>query len=414
MTTEQLFTQALLIDSCWQVEKSSFENEPKQLVLHLGLDPATTSLPCPECHAPGCGIHDRRERTWRHLNFWQYATVIHAKVPRVRCKKCGVHQVEVPWARSGSGFTLLFEAFTLELIRNMTVSQAAEFVGENDKRIWTIIEHYVGKAYEQSDWKNVKRVAIDETSRRKGHTYVTNFLDLDTGLLLFMAEGKEAETVARFVEQLIKFGGDPANITEVAIDMSGAYKKGASEYLPGARITFDRFHVAQLAGKAFDEVRKEVNAEAGGLGRGGMWALRGDPERLTVGMKKLREKLLRTYRKLNRAMGLREMLADFYRYADVELATKHFEAWESWAKRCRMEPFKKLAKTLRNHWEGIKAYYINYTTSAIIENLNGRLQRARRRAYGYRSFRSFQLIAYWIAGGLSPATDLPNPIPRPF
>jgi hypothetical protein len=69
MTTEQLFTQALLIDSCWQVEKSSFEGEPKQLVLHPGLDPATTSLPCPECHASGCGIHDRREQSWRLLYF---------------------------------------------------------------------------------------------------------------------------------------------------------------------------------------------------------------------------------------------------------------------------------------------------------------------------------------------------------
>lgn len=414
MTTEELFTQALLLDSPWQVETSSFEGEPRQLVLHLELDAKTRSLPCPECGAAGCGIHDRRERTWRHLNFWQYVTVIHAEVPRVRCKKCGVHQVEVPWARPGSGFTLLFEAFALELIRHMPVSNAAELVGENDKRIWTIIEHYVGQAYEKSNWEDVERVAIDETSRRKGHTYVTNFVDLDTGRLLFMAEGKDAETVAQFAEQLKAFSGDPANIAEAAIDMSGAYKKGVAEHLPDAVAAFDRFHVAQLAGKAFEAVRKEVNAEVGGLGRGGMWALRGNPERLTTEMRTLREELLRTYSKLQRAMGLREMLADFYRYAEVELAEEHFETWYSWARRCRMEPFKKLAKTLREHWDGIKAYYNNYTTSASIENLNGRLQRARQRAYGYRNFRNFQLISYWIAGDLSPASGLPTPLPQPF
>jgi transposase len=414
MTTEQLFTQALLLDSPWRVEKNSFEGEPKRLVLHLELAPGTRALACPECGAGGCAIHDRRERTWRHLNFWQYQTVIHAKVPRVRCAKCGVHQVEVPWARPGSGFTLLFEAFALELIRHMPVSNAADFVGENDKRIWTIIEHYVEKAYQQSDWKEVERVAIDETSRRKGHTYVTNFVDLDTGRLLFMAEGSDSETVGQFAEQLFEFSGDPAKISEAAIDMSAAYKKGVAEHLPEAKVAFDRFHVAQLAGEAFEKVRKEVSAEAGGLGRGGMWALRGNASRLNEEMGRLREELLRTYDKLKRAMGLREMLANFYRYATVELAEEHFDAWYSWARRCRMESFKKLAKTLREHFDGIKAYYNNFTTSAIIENLNGRLQRARQRAYGYRNFRSFQLISYWIAGGISPATGLSNPLPRPF
>jgi len=414
MTTQQLFTQALLLDSPWQVKESSFEGDPKRLVLHLELAPGTGKFACPECGAEGCGIHDRRERTWRHLNFWQYQTLIHAKVPRVRCAECGVHQVEVPWARPGSGFTLLFEAFVLELIRHMPVSNAADLVGENDKRIWTIIEHYVDKAYQQSKWEKVERVAIDETSRRKGHTYVTNFLDLDTGSLLFMAEGKEAETVALFAEQLRQFGGDPAKITEAAIDMSAAYKKGVAEHLPEAKVAFDRFHVAKLAGEAFDKVRKEVGSEVGGLGRGGMWALRGNASRLNAEMGRLREELLRTYDKLKRAMGLREMLADFYRYGTVELAEEHFDAWYSWARRCRMEPFKKLAKTLRDHLDGIKAYYNNYTTSAIIENLNGRLQRARQRAYGYRNFRYFQLISYWIAGGLSPATGLGNPLPQRF
>lgn len=414
MTTEQLFTQALLLDSPWRVAKSSFEGEPKCLVLHLELAPGNRSLPCPKCAAQGCAIHDRRERRWRHLNFWQYQTVIHARVPRVRCGKCGIHQADVPWARAGSGFTLLFEAFALELIRHMPVSNAAELVGENDKRIWTIIEHYVGKAYQQSDWAEVERVAIDETSRRKGHSYVTNFVDLDTGRLLFMAQGREASTVAEFAEQLVRFNGDPASITEAAIDMSAAYRKGVAEHLPGAAAAFDRFHVAKLAGEAFEQVRKEVSAEAGGLGRGGMWALRGNASRLSPEMGRLREELLRTYDKLKRAMGLREMLADFYRYATVELAEEHFEAWHSWARRCRMEPFKKLAKTLREHFEGIKAYYNNFTTSAIIENLNGRLQRARQRAYGYRNFRSFQLISYWIAGGLSPETGLANPLARPF
>lgn len=412
MNAEDLFTQALLLDSPWRVEKSILEGSPKKLVLHLKLSPGTESLPCPKCEAPDCRFHDYRERSWRHLNFWQYETHLIAQVPRVRCKQCGVHQIRVPWSREGSGFTLMFEAFALELVRQMPVSRVGEFVGENDKRIWTIIEHYVGRAYEKNHWESVRRVAIDETSRRKGHTYVTNFVDLDTGNLLFMADGKEASTVEQFAKELSKFSGDPSHIVEVAIDMSGAYKKGCEEFLPEAVPVFDRFHVAKLAGAAFEKVRKEVNTDVGGLGRGGMWALRGKASRLTVKMTEIRERLLRTYSKLKRAMGLREMLSDFYHYGNPEDAEEHFDYWYSWARRCRLEPFKKLAQSLKDHWEGIVAYYNNWTTSAIIENLNGRIQRARQRAYGYRNFRSFQLIAYWIAGDLSPQCDLPNPLPQ--
>jgi transposase len=414
MTTEDLFTQALLLGSPWQVGSYSFDQEAGQLVLHFELAPGTRRLPCPKCGAAGCGIHDRLERRWRHLNFWQYQTIIEARVPRVRCDGCGVHQAEVPWARPGSGFTLFFEAFAIELARHMPVSAVARLVGESDKRIWTILEHHVNKAYLESDWQGVERVAIDETSRRKGHTYVTNVVDLDTGRLLFMAEGKDSGAVAAFARQLERFSGDPANITEVAIDMSAAYKRGVAENLPNAQVTFDRFHVAKLAGEAFEAVRKEVAAEVGGLGRGGMWALRGDPARLRPHLARLREDLLRTYGKLRRAMALREMLADLYRQGDVGLAERHFEAWYSWARRSRLAPFKRLAKTLREYLDGIMAYYHNHTTSAIIESLNGRLQRARQRAYGYRTFRHFRIIAYWIAGGLDPTTGLGDPLPRPF
>jgi transposase len=111
---------------------------------------------------------------------------------------------------------------------------------------------------------------------------------------------------------------------------------------------------------------------------------------------------------------LRDLLSDFYNYVHLADAAEHFDYWYSRARRCRLEPFEKLAKTLREHWDGIAVYNKNYTTSAIIENLNGRLQRARQRAYGYRNFRNFHLIAYWIAGDLTPESDLRNPFPVTF
>jgi len=414
MNTNELFAQALPLISPWIVAESHFEGKPKKLQLTVKLAEGTTRMDCPECGAEGCSIHDRRERTWRHLNFWQYETQLKARVPRVRCNQCGIHQVKVPWAREGSSFTLLFEAMTMELIRVMPVKQAAEIMGEHDTRIWNIVNHYVDEAYGHSDWNEVERIAIDETSRKKGHVYVTNFIDLETGKLLFITPGKDSYTVEHFVAQLTEFQGKAKAITEVALDMSPAFKKGVTDHLPEAQMVLDRFHVMMLAGEAFDKVRKEVARENGGLGRGGMWALRGNEERLSESMVEIRRRLLKEHSKLNRAMNLRECLRDLWIYADRDQAEEHFQWWYQWARRCRLEPFKKLAKTLKDHWEGIVAYFDNYTTSAMIEAINGRLQLARKRAYGYRSFRNFRAIALWIAGDLSPASNLPNPLPEHF
>lgn len=320
----------------------------------------------------------------------------------------------VPWAREGSGFTLLFEAMALRLASEMPVSSAAAIVGENDKRIWTIIHHYVDKARARKVWDEVRRVAVDETSRRKGHLYVTNFIDLDSGELLFMTGGKDGETIGEFARQLVDCHGSVENIVEIAMDMSPAFQKGAALYLPDARRVFDHFHVMQLAGEAFDEVRKEAAREAGGLGRGSMWALRGNADRLSDENLRLRERLCREYGKIGRAMGLREGLQDLWNYDTRGAAAEHFGWWHSWARRSRLPSFKKLAKTLADHLEGILNYYHNWTTSALIESINGKLQLARKRARGYRNIDNFRAIAYWIAGGLQPATGLPNPTPHPF
>ncbi|HIE55698.1 MAG TPA: ISL3 family transposase, partial [Chromatiaceae bacterium] len=371
----------------------------------------TKKLPCPCCEEKECPIHDKRERRWRHLNFWQYETQLIAQVPRVKCKKCGVHQVKVPWAREGSGFTLLFEAMAMRLAAEMAVNKVGEIMGEKDKRIWGIIHHYVGTAWGESCWDEVSRIAVDETSRRKGHKYVTVFLDLDSKDLLFMTPGKNSETIGEFSKQLVDFHGSVENINEIAMDMSRAFQRGAADYLPDAKKVFDRFHVMQMAGVAFDEVRKSVAKEFGGLEKGAHWALRGNVQRLNAKALKMREDTCAKYNKIGRAMALKEALQDLWNCDTREAAKEHFNRFYSWARRCRLEPFKKLAKSLKKHLEGILDYYNNRTTSAAIEALNGKLQLARRRARGYRNFENFKAIAYWIAGNLEPATKLPNPLP---
>jgi len=412
MHSTEIFNQALSLPEPWKITSNDLDCESGVLNLvaevHKG-----SQMACPKCDKEGCGVHDRIERTWRHLNFWQYETFIHAHVPRVKCSECGVHQAGVPWAREGSGFTLFFEALVLTLCEEMPVSTCAQMIGEHDGRLWRILRHYVNKAHAAKDWSHVTKVTVDETSRKKGHNYVTSFVDTDTGELLFMTPGKGADTFDEFAAELAAHQCEKSKITEVSMDMSPAFRSGAKKHFPSARIVFDRFHVMQMVSEAAEQVRKDLNRELGGLGKGAMWALRGNESNLKPQQKEQRKQLCKDYAIIGRALSLRDYFQDLWKYTTEEFAREHFESWFSWARRCRLEPFKDLALRLRKHLDGILAYYENYTTSARIESMNGMLQLAKRRARGYRNVDNFKTIGYWMLGGIRSEVNLQNPLSMP-
>jgi transposase len=137
-----------------------------------------------------CPAYDSEEKTWRHLNFFQHEVHLHARVPRVTCKSCGIKQVSVPWARPNSGFTLLFEALVMAMVQAMPVAVVARMIDEWDTRLRRIIHHYVERARDRADHSDVTSVAFDETASRRGHNYVSLFVDLVRRRVLFVVEGK--------------------------------------------------------------------------------------------------------------------------------------------------------------------------------------------------------------------------------
>jgi len=232
MEARDLFTAALQLGEQWRVEECDLRREEGVLTLRIGFVRGSKFVAPGQGHQLGLPVHDTVERRWQHLNFFQFRTELVARVPRVKTPEGQVVQVEVPWARAGSGFTLLLEAMAMLLCRQMPVSEAAELLAIEDTRLWRTIEHHVEAAYATQSWKGVRRILIDETSARRGHRYVTNIIDADTRRLLFMAEGRESQTVAAFAQEMRRHGADPAQIELVSMDMSAAYFKGVREHLP--------------------------------------------------------------------------------------------------------------------------------------------------------------------------------------
>lgn len=240
MKNVDIFQMALGLAPPWYVEEVKFHTEDGSSELHISLNFQTGGkFTCPDCADSGCKVHDTKERTWRHLDFFQHKTYIHARVPRIKCEKTGkVKIATVPWGRPNSGFTLLFEAYVLTLVKEMPVNSVARIVRERDTRIWRILHRYVQKAHRAQDFSSVKTIAIDETSRAKGHQYVSLFVDTESKRVLFVTEGKDADVLSKFHEEFKVHGGSPRNITEVCTDMSPAFISGVEKHLPEARITF--------------------------------------------------------------------------------------------------------------------------------------------------------------------------------
>lgn len=386
-----------LVDQCLETGKSPHE-------LHLRVEAERGSLfPCPDC-GRACKAHDFDEFSWRHLNFFQHHCVITARVPRTDCPEHGVKRIVVPWAREGSAFTLLFEQVALMLVREMPVLAAARQVGITDKRLWRIIDHYVEQALKRLDLATLKAIAFDETASKRGHNYVTVFIDLNRRErpVVFVTPGKGKETVLRFREFLLAHGGHPAGIVEVVCDMSPAFLAAINQTFPQAAVTVDWFHVVQLFTKAVDEVRKE-EARLVKLPAAIRWAILKAKGRaltdkqaaalaeleagnyLTAAAWRLKE-LLRWVREATTPQAARWRLSHFLRHAREKIGcgplVVHFSA---------------ALDTVEKHQERILERWASTYSNARLEALNGIFKAARARARGYRNAQTFITMIYLIA-----------------
>jgi transposase len=392
-----LFQQALGLASPWRVVRSDFDAAAKRLDLHIDFQAGGT-FPCPECAAAGCKAHDTVEKSWRHLNFFQHEAFLHARTPRIRCAKCGVLLVEVPWARPGSGFTLLFEALVLAMIKDMPVNAVARLLDENDTRLWRILHHYVDAARAAADFSEVRRVGVDETASKRGQNYITTFVNLEKSTLLFATEGRSAAALAAFRDDLRLHNAKPEQVEEFCIDMSAAFRKGIAETFPGAQITYDKFHIMKLIGEAVDAVRRQEQKDRPEL-TGSRYVWIKNPHNLTHRQIALSDELHGLHLKTVRAYHMRLAFQDFWELNRQEAAA-HLKAWCGWAARSRLAPMVQVGRTIRTHAAGILRWFESRISNGILEGVNSMIQAAKAKARGYRSTRNLITMAYLIAGKL--------------
>jgi len=396
---KELFSAALGIAEPVYIDEIVFDGNEGELHIHMDFRRGG-KFACSECGAEGLPVYDTADKTWRHLNFWQYKTYIHMRTPRTQCPKCGERLWVPPWGREQSGFTALFEAFVMALAKKMPVSQIGALVGEHDTRVWRVVRFHVNRARAKKNYASVTKVGCDETSSRKGHNYVTVFADMDSGEVMFATAGKDSGTVKAFAEELPKHSARPEQIREVTIDMSPAFISGVAEHLPRAKVTFDKFHVIQALNKAQDEVRRTEHKQ-NPLLTGSRYVWLKNPERLTAKQKKQLETLRYENLKTAKVYQMKLTFQDIYRnIREPQAAEEAVKKWLSWAVRSRLEPVKKFAKMVKTHFPGIMRYFTSRLTSGTMEGINSRIQEIKRRARGFRNIDNFISVIYLETAGL--------------
>ncbi len=269
---------------------------------------------------------------------------------------------------------------------------------------------HVDAAWRDLSWENVIWVGADEMNRKKGHNYLTVFVDLQAKRVLLAVEGKDAGTWERFAEQLRQHNGHPKAITQIAIDMSPAYQKGVRENFGNAQVVFDKFHVVSQVTQAVDEVRrKEVRQDTHARAEleRTSWLWRKNPESWTAQegerWTQLEDKPLVT----GLAYAMRLELQKAYAAGTVSQARRRFESWCRWVRTEAaalpsglLEPMRKAAEMVTRHLDGILGHWRQGLTTAFLERLNSLFSATKRKARGYRSTEHQIAMLYFVAGKL--------------
>jgi len=401
MKSEEIFAAAIGIQSPWFIKSVQLEIEKGELNIEIDFPKGSEFQYVEEetGEIQYYKAYDTSIKTWRHMNFFQYRCYLKARIPRVQTTNGKVKQIKASWEGNTSGFTLLFEAFVIQLAKVMTVHQLCDIIGSYDAKIWNILHSYTEECREYSDFSEVKNIGVDETAARRGHDYVTLFVDLDKKKTIFVTEGKSNETVIEFTKDLKEHNGNAENIKNVSCDMSPAFIKGIAENLPNAEIVFDKFHIVKIINEAVDNVRKQ-EVKINPILKDTKFVFLKNQANHTQKQKEKYEEIKMS--KLNirtfKAMQIRESFQQLYLCENKEMFEPLLKKWYWWATHSRIPEIKDVAKTIKKHWTGVVNWAKKQITNRILERFNSLFQAAKAKARGYKKTETIKAIIYILTG----------------
>jgi transposase len=364
--------------------------------IHFGIEPDARRLRCSGCGSDRVTRAGCVERRLRGLPIGGRPVWIELPVPRLCCAACGkTRQIALGFADERVRYCRCFERYALELSQHTTIQAAAEHLNVGWDTIKQIQKKRLRDRFRRIKLGHLRRLAIDEISIGRNHRYLTVVLDLDSGAVVFIGQGKGAAALEPFWKRL---RASRAKIEAVATDMSPAYTAAVAEHLPEAIHVFDRFHVVKLFNDKLSELRRQVQnnaetAEQKQAIKGTRWVLLKNPEHLDAQRDEHRrlEEALRINKPLAIAYYLKEELRQFWEQPDKATAARFLDDWIARAQSAGMPILNRFARTLTIHRRGLLAWYDAPISTGPLEGVNNKIKTMQRQAYGFRDQEFFKL-----------------------
>ncbi|MCQ2071441.1 MAG: ISL3 family transposase [archaeon] len=389
------------LEEPWEITDLCTEEGKDGMELAIHVDyPRGRTVVCP-CCKEDVKVHDRVHRVWRSLDWNGTKAYLHADVPRADCPYCGVKEIDVPWADRRSRFTRMMEIFLVSLCRSMAPCTVALKFKVDPRKLRKLIAAHVKDGLKHLDLSRLERVGVDERSVLKGRSgscFVTLFIDMDTGRVVFVTPGKDSKTLARFATFLSKHGGSPRNIKDFSCDFGRPFITGIRRYFKRSKITCDRFHLVKLATEALRKIVTGLSPiKASRLKV--YYTLSTNESNMDAEQKDLLSQVRELSKRMSAAFDLKEDLAQVYRMGGRGNAKRHLEQWIAKARSSDLRPFKTLADTVEGNMYRILNWFDSGLTNGVLEGMNSLMNSVKGRSRGFRYVSSFVYMTYFMGMG---------------
>ena len=369
--------------------------EYKNSSIYIGIHSARQTLCCPNCKSRRVVKYGTVMRDIRALPIGNKHVYLRVKIQRVHCKDCGqIAQEKLHFTTGKRGYTNQFARYVLTLLRISTIKDVALHLGISWDTVKEIHKRYLHHKYAYPDFSCLTNIGIDEFAVQKGHKYKTIVVDLDSGNIVYVGDGKGKDALEGFWKRVRKHS---APIRHVATDLSIAFISSVLENAPNASLIFDHFHVVKLANDALDKVRRETyhletDINKRNVIKGTRWLLLGNGKDILDDKHKSRLKnALELNLPLTKAYYLKEDLREIWLQTSIGKAEEKLNEWVKQARDSSLQPFIKLAGTILAHRTGILAWYSCRISTAKVEGINNKIKVMKRTAYGFRDQAYFKL-----------------------
>lgn len=376
------------------VQVENVEYFESKIIFHAIYQPK--NLSCPSCAYHKCNHDGMKQRNLRMAPLGNKSVFLYLKIHRCKCCNCGqVWWPPIAFVNGKKRVTISFERYVLKMMQFATIKHVSQFLDVSWGLIKNIHKAYLKEKYKSIDFETIQYIGVDEFSIRKGHEYMTIFINLKTGEIIHAVEGKSMECVTPFILELKE---KAVHLKAIAMDMNAAYASVTEKYLPNVDVVFDRFHVVALLNTAIDEIRRDQQAKCNGVGlkviKGMRFLLLSNYEQLDPKKQDSLQCLLEVNAPIAIAHTMKEQIRLFWMKPTLQEGCKFLGWWIIDAIETGIYELVKTGKTLLRHWEGLTNYFNHKITNGKTEGVNNKIKTMKRQAYGFRDMEYFKLRLY--------------------